>query len=233
MEVNKPLLNAEEQELEAFLDSEDVSEDALNISSLHGFLTALAVGPTLVPPSQWLPTVWGEEEPIFDSEEDAQRIFSLLLRFYNSIGETLRKKPQKYVPLLFEEGLEDEPYLTAEDWCHGFSLGVGLCTEDWERLFEDDEARNLLAPIIAFTSADAMADVLSGLHGEADRDLLMAALPVSVVAMYEYWRDDRREFSKGFGLDSLPARSAPKVGRNDPCPCGSGKKYKKCCGAAN
>jgi uncharacterized protein YecA (UPF0149 family) len=23
----------------------------------------------------------------------------------------------------------------------------------------------------------------------------------------------------------------PKVGRNDPCPCGSGKKYKKCCGA--
>jgi len=27
-------------------------------------------------------------------------------------------------------------------------------------------------------------------------------------------------------------RDAPKVGRNDPCPCGSGKKYKKCCGAA-
>ncbi|HTG14601.1 MAG TPA: SEC-C metal-binding domain-containing protein [Blastocatellia bacterium] len=23
----------------------------------------------------------------------------------------------------------------------------------------------------------------------------------------------------------------PRVGRNDPCPCGSGKKYKKCCGA--
>jgi SEC-C motif-containing protein len=27
-------------------------------------------------------------------------------------------------------------------------------------------------------------------------------------------------------------RSSPKVGRNDPCPCGSGKKFKKCCGAA-
>jgi len=27
-------------------------------------------------------------------------------------------------------------------------------------------------------------------------------------------------------------RAGPKVGRNDPCPCGSGKKYKKCCGAA-
>jgi uncharacterized protein YecA (UPF0149 family) len=27
-------------------------------------------------------------------------------------------------------------------------------------------------------------------------------------------------------------RDVPKVGRNDPCPCGSGKKFKKCCGAA-
>jgi preprotein translocase subunit SecA len=26
-----------------------------------------------------------------------------------------------------------------------------------------------------------------------------------------------------------PVRAGPKVGRNDPCPCGSGKKYKKCC----
>ena len=29
-----------------------------------------------------------------------------------------------------------------------------------------------------------------------------------------------------------PVRTGPKVGRNDPCPCGSGKKYKKCCGRA-
>ena len=27
-----------------------------------------------------------------------------------------------------------------------------------------------------------------------------------------------------------PVRTGPKVGRNDPCPCGSGKKYKHCCG---
>jgi SWIM/SEC-C metal-binding protein len=28
-----------------------------------------------------------------------------------------------------------------------------------------------------------------------------------------------------------PAQAAPVPGRNDPCPCGSGRKYKKCCGA--
>jgi uncharacterized protein YecA (UPF0149 family) len=31
---------------------------------------------------------------------------------------------------------------------------------------------------------------------------------------------------------AIVRRTAPKVGRNDPCPCGSGKKYKKCCGRA-
>ena len=30
---------------------------------------------------------------------------------------------------------------------------------------------------------------------------------------------------------SQPARQSAKIGRNDPCPCGSGRKYKKCCGA--
>ncbi len=36
--------------------------------------------------------------------------------------------------------------------------------------------------------------------------------------------------SLSLGADLTPAREGPKVGRNDPCPCGSGKKYKKCCG---
>jgi SEC-C motif len=48
----------------------------------------------------------------------------------------------------------------------------------------------------------------------------------------------RREFAESAHADSsfeeYPepyVRAEPKVGRNDPCPCGTGKKYKKCCGA--
>lgn len=29
---------------------------------------------------------------------------------------------------------------------------------------------------------------------------------------------------------TVPVRKGPKIGRNEPCPCGSGKKYKRCCG---
>ena len=49
-------------------------------------------------------------------------------------------------------------------------------------------------------------------------------------------RDQEMQLSHGDGMgDSKPKtvkRQAAKVGRNDPCPCGSGKKYKKCCGKA-
>ena len=42
---------------------------------------------------------------------------------------------------------------------------------------------------------------------------------------------DAAETEKPTDIAVAPVRSGPKVGRNDPCPCGSGKKYKACCGA--
>jgi SEC-C motif domain protein len=45
-------------------------------------------------------------------------------------------------------------------------------------------------------------------------------------------REGRWYFHDGVIQPQAPIKRAePKVGRNDPCPCGSGKKYKKCCGA--
>lgn len=59
--------------------------------------------------------------------------------------------------------------------------------------------------------------------------------------MYEAWdtSDDKKRIK--LAREALPGAiewikeqagitTHPKVGRNDPCPCGSGKKYKKCCG---
>ena len=44
-------------------------------------------------------------------------------------------------------------------------------------------------------------------------------------------QDGRWYFKDGHAPQQIQAvRQGPKVGRNDPCPCGSGKKYKKCCG---
>ncbi len=70
-----------------------------------------------------------------------------------------------------------------------------------------------------------------------------------VVEFYAYYELDglrqlaersffQRKDGKVYYVDGVPLkpeayhRDGPKVGRNDPCPCGSGKKYKKCCGKA-
>lgn len=50
------------------------------------------------------------------------------------------------------------------------------------------------------------------------------------VEQYEKHRDQEMVFSHGDGEREPVRREAKKVGRNDPCPCGSGKKFKKCCG---
>ncbi|MEN6477504.1 MAG: YchJ family metal-binding protein, partial [Rectinema sp.] len=43
-------------------------------------------------------------------------------------------------------------------------------------------------------------------------------------------KDGRWLYEEGEVKTQTVVRAEPKVGRNDPCPCGSGKKYKKCCG---
>jgi len=42
--------------------------------------------------------------------------------------------------------------------------------------------------------------------------------------------DSQWRYLDGSMVSGPPIRKEPKIGRNEPCPCGSGKKYKKCCG---
>jgi uncharacterized protein len=74
---------------------------------------------------------------------------------------------------------------------------------------------------------------LQALAESGDRDAaileLFAVVPDAVAALYEHFAPMRERADRE---RRAPIRRAePKIGRNDPCPCGSGKKYKKCCGA--
>ena len=62
---------------------------------------------------------------------------------------------------------------------------------------------------------------------------LFLMLPQAVAVIQEY-ANAVRDGMNSMRPDNYPAAPKPikaeKIGRNDPCPCGSGKKYKKCCG---
>jgi uncharacterized protein len=62
------------------------------------------------------------------------------------------------------------------------------------------------------------------------REEVIVHMAAGLVQAYRYFRAQRRAGASAHR--SEPPRNASKIGRNDPCPCGSGKKYKKCCGGA-
>src|SRR3954452_8084589 len=211
--------------LDRFLMSDASPEDCMQLSDLDGFLTGIAIGPEPVPPSEWLPAVWGGEEPVFDDAEQARTVIGLIMTRYDEVLRVLAADPGAYAPL-FWEGPDGE--VIAADWAEGFADAVRLRPEAWRPLLEDREALVMLMPILALCG-DAEDGSPLELDPEEDADLLAQApelIPACAAGIAAFWKDRRGRPTKGAGR----ARR-PKVGRNDPCPCGSGRKYKRCCGA--
>ena len=63
------------------------------------------------------------------------------------------------------------------------------------------------------------------------REEVIVQIVAGLLVAYRYFRE-QRETCEGTTFTSEPRRNVSKVGRNDLCPCGSGKKYKRCCGGA-
>lgn len=199
------LSEAELDWLDRFLTGPESTADTMSLEVLDGFLTALAIGPVPSVETDWLPAVWGERgAPRF--ADDAQERFVLaLIRRHAAVtaGRAARGRPaDPYIALM-------SPSERPLDWAIGFLEGVDLADEAWQPLFDEPDADDLIGPI------EALAD-----EGSDPEDGAFEALPDVLAAIGAYWRRPPR----------VPARST-KVGRNDPCPCGSGKKYKKCHGA--
>lgn len=60
------------------------------------------------------------------------------------------------------------------------------------------------------------------------RAMLRREMGAMLRCMQESFREARRRMTAQLKVATSPTRSV-RIGRNDPCPCGSGKKYKRCC----
>ncbi len=67
-------------------------------------------------------------------------------------------------------------------------------------------------------------------RGDEKREKLLMYLSVGAMGIYDYFKPHRIRMAHAQRESKTVRRNAPKVGRNDPCPCGSGKKFKACCG---
>ena len=227
---SSPLNDEEIDQLDRFLldridddaDAEGKDEGVLDISELDGFFTALVSGPVMIPPSRWLPAVWGDFEPEWERATDFETVVSLMIRHMNGIAATLMEQPADFEPLFLENTLEEKAYTIVDEWCDGYVRGVQLAADLWSTAGLEMDI--LLMPILAFTSETGWR--AHDLSSDVEIDNIRNAITPNVRAIHGYWLARRETHAPS---PESARRSQPSVGRNDPCPCGSGKKFKKCC----
>jgi len=227
--ISEPLTDAELDHLSAILDQFG-NKSSMNLEQLDGFLSALICGPELVLPRKYLPMIWGDKS-VFEDASSAQEFLSLLMRHWNAVADTLNSG-ELYLPLL----LEDESGIThGNDWANGFMRGMEFGKEDWALLLDDEDHGGSLVAIFALANEHnpdpKMRPYKDPISAEL-RETLIASAVAGTMQIYRYFKAKRSIVNGPLGNMPTFLRTMPKVGRNDPCPCGSGKKFKQCCGKA-
>lgn len=225
---NKPLTDAELNRLGDFLKSCKGGK-AMNVEALDGFFAALIAGPEAVMPSEYYREVFGGEMSDtceFANLDEAKEILELMMRHWNTIAATLLKG-EVYVPLL----LEDENGMAhGNDWARGFMRGMGMRHDGWAELVNDEEHGGCVIPMMMLCHEhDEDPGMRPKPISPKKREEVIVHMAAGLLGAYRYFRAHRQVSASTH--TSKPQRT-PKVGRNEPCPCGSGKKYKRCCGAA-
>jgi uncharacterized protein len=208
--------------LEDLLASDIFSGEAMALDELQGFLCAVVSGPEFIPPSEWLPAALGESMR-YESEAQAQQVLDLVMRFYNQTVQALDAGKGFDFVLYRPDEAADFDY---ETWCLGYLDGVEFSPVAWEEAGDADEVDELLFPIVALAGELPAQSVTRMKPGELER-LLTACredFGAIVCGIHQYWVAVRAK-------PTTVRRAESKTGRNDPCPCGSGKKFKQCCGA--
>ena len=223
-------------ELDLFLKS----QNAFSAIKLHGFLTAINSSPSLIMASEWLP-LCGIQEIAFESTKQAENILGMVLLLHNDINISLRES--KYKPLLYlptmsskDDNLSLEKIIeNLKLWAEGYWVGVEA-TWPFDNNRFDAGLNGSLGMIYLLTLSKEeflkeWIEIGKELVGNCKNtdlkdyyQLILSCLPSNVIQIYEFWLKRKNDFR-----DRTVHPTNNKIGRNDICPCGSGKKYKQCC----
>jgi uncharacterized protein len=224
------------------------------VDEMDGFLTAAIAGPRMVLPSALMPLMLRTEDWSAWSGDEFERFMELLAFRSNNIAWALRQdnvdidslaEPAALQPVLLDyddvaddmlddaqksasgeqDDNPDQLFLPGALWAHGFLRGVDAFIEDW-RLSDASISSTvdlMLQPFIALAIPRKHWPSDLAMDSEDRNDWIAAAI-WSVYDISDFYRFEAP-------LKTAPVRKTPAPRRNDPCPCGSGRKFKLCHGA--
>jgi uncharacterized protein len=177
--------------------------------------------------------LWSEAESVYDDATQIHQVLSALDAMFNAlsarIAQSLRRLETDricdYRPAFLVEASKP-PHDAVRIWVSGFWKAMALVPAEWRALVSDERMQSIVMPLVGFIDLgpDEMfepAEDIDERLDEAAAQIPRAILLLKKIANIRASRPTPRP---------LPHRS--KIGRNHPCPCGSGMKFKRCCGLA-
>lgn len=199
-------------------------EHPMLLTELDGFLSGLLVCPEPIPSFEWMTPIWGPETdgiPAFEDPLDVQWFVAAVAARRDEIARDLARG--KLQPILDVDDRNGD--VLWEEWILGFVAAMAVRPEAWGTLADDPglsapwlRLKTLIDVAHGESALDSMQ--INALQDHAVRDLTEAVQRLYAASVR----------SAGRAGDASLATPAAKTGRNDPCPCGSGKKHKRCCG---
>jgi uncharacterized protein len=236
------LTDAEFEELDGLLAQTPEPFEPLDAVMLDGYLCGVIVQPVLLETEAWLPHVFDfDGQPLPDDADPAwrERVTALILRRHAALNRAIAEDGW-FDPLIlelddFNPPRTDDPAASLNPvsqalfpWVAGFQHAM----ESFPDLLELPDPAIDVALARLYRHLPAQTDEEREVVATLDKEHPLATLDeaiedlIVIVADLEDLTRDRR-----YKVETVK-REAPKVGRNDPCPCGSGKKYKQCHGKA-
>jgi len=222
-----PLAEAEIDRLDELLAGLG-NDDAMIVEELDGFVAALACAPERVAAGEYLPVVFGLDAHAQDDATGAavgDELSSLVRRHARSVSAAL--DAGSFAPVLaYDEGGAPD----GSAWAVGFLRAVEMAPDSWDAMLDEKEFGDALDAVEALAATlDDDRDARPPTRRE--REALIERMIADVADIHEFFRPYRQSGTtpQAMRVETV-RREQPKVGRNDPCPCGSGRKFKACCG---
>jgi len=202
---------------------------------LDGYLTGVIVTPQTPPIRlhKWVAGLWSEDETIFDDTAVMRAVLDPVIERHNAITAEIDRSLDR---LEAEKICDYQPLFRVDDgkpghdsvrlWARGFWKAMALAPDTWSALVEGERSQRLIHPFTGFFEPDGHppfdVDKPDNLNEILDEDA--ALIPQTILVLRKL---ARMRFAKQSAPVDIPRPG--KIGRNDPCPCGSGAKYKRCC----
>jgi uncharacterized protein len=186
--LDQALTDEELDQLDQFLYSDAVGKDAMSLSMLHGYLTAILVGPAQVMPTEWMGQIWDKPEAVIFALPEADVMIDLVMRLYNQIADELAQDPPVYEPMLYWED-DTEQNSSIEEWSLGFCFGAGLAEEEWQPLLDEEEGQFMFMAIMSGSDDEMRADMeREGINLVQHDNEIAEQLPEMVLEIRDFFR---------------------------------------------